>query len=77
MKKSILITILIVLGIAVIIFTNKEGRFIAPVTQSLSTPIPAVTPAAPITFQFDKFTDLELELEKVNPQVLDSEFNYE
>lgn len=75
MKKSILI--LIVLGIIVIIFTNKDGRLIAPATQSLSTPMPTATPAAPIIFQFDKSTDLELELEKVNPQVLDSDFNTE
>lgn len=36
------------------------------------TPIP--TPDAPKTFKFDSSTDLKAELDKVNPQVLDSDF---
>lgn len=36
---------------------------------------PLASPVAPKTFQFDKNTDLKLELEKINPQVLDSDFD--
>lgn len=35
------------------------------------TPLP---PQAPKTFKFDSSTDLKQELEKINPQVLDSDF---
>lgn len=38
----------------------------------ISTPAP--TPDAPKTFKFDSSTDLKSELEKVNPQVSDSDF---
>jgi len=42
--------------------------------QPTPTPVPATTPNAPKTFQFDSSTDLKAELEKVNPQILDSDF---
>ena len=42
--------------------------------QPSPTPAPSPTPNAPKTFQFDSSTDLKMELEKVNPQVLDSDF---
>lgn len=45
------------------IFGNSVGT---------STPIP--TPNAPKTFQFDSSTDLKKELDSINPQVLDSDF---
>ena len=31
-------------------------------------------PEAPKTFKFDRTTDLKVELEKINPKVLDSDF---
>ena len=37
-------------------------------------PTPVASPNAPKTFNFDSSTDLKQELEKVNPQVLDSDF---
>ena len=42
-----------------------------PNAASTPTPIP---PNAPKTFSFDSSTDLKMELEKVNPQILDSDF---
>lgn len=39
-----------------------------------TTPTPVPTPNSPRTFQFDSSTDLKLELDKVNPQMLDSDF---
>ncbi len=48
-----------------------------PQVFSKSTPTPTVIPAppnAPKTFNFDSSTDLKAELEKINPQILDSDF---
>lgn len=32
-------------------------------------------PQAPKTFKFDRSTDLKSELDKINPQILDADFN--
>lgn len=60
---------------------NKSGGLIGPNfiqqiihQQPIPTPVPVAVPVAPKTFQFDSSTDLKMELEKVNPQVLDSDF---
>lgn len=49
--------------------TNPD--FKTPDQQSLATPTPAATPKQ---YQFDASSDLKKELESVNPQVLDSDF---
>lgn len=49
---------------------NKNGNLVEPTP----TPKPAVVSNAPKTFNFDSSTDLKLELDKVNPQILDSDF---
>lgn len=44
---------------------------------AISKPTPEPTPATPVaptTFQFSQTTDLKSELDKVNPEVLDSDF---
>ena len=41
--------------------------------ESVLSPTP-VPPNAPKTFKFDSSTDLKVELEKINPQILDSDF---
>lgn len=74
------ITIAIVILMA-LISGRENDRLVAPgILQNLtkpklvssSTPVP--TPSTPKTFQFDSSTDLKMELEKVNPEVLDSDF---
>ena len=84
MKSKTLTLILLLATILTIAFfvTNKRigslvgPEFIQQIThsqyKSVSTPAP--TPNAPKTFKFDSSTNLKDELDKVNPQVLDSDF---
>lgn len=82
MKKiSLIILITIVIGIGLALISAKGNQslvgfgllnFNKPVPVSTQPPIPA--PNAPKTFNFDSATDLEAELEKINPEVLDSDF---
>ena len=83
MKKIMLIVTitfisLIVINIFVLTPLGWKVNLINPMGQgsqnSDETLTPASTPNAPKTFNFDNSTDLEAELEKVNPQILDSDF---
>ncbi|MBI2599500.1 hypothetical protein HYW43_01100 [Candidatus Daviesbacteria bacterium] len=79
-RKTFLFLIVTILAIALFVMVFKEKtNLISPVNlgrlQTKQTPVPLATPAAPKTFQFDKTTDLKLELEKVDPKVLDSDFD--
>lgn len=70
-KKLLAIIILtIIVGIWLILNSDRRGTLVNPQT-SMATPAP---PQAPKTFKFDRSTDLKLELEKINPEVLDSDF---
>lgn len=73
-RKIIAISILIiVVGMFwVVLSGNKSDKLANP--SPVPTDTPAPTPNAPKTFKFDSSTDLKAELEKVNPQVLDSDF---
>lgn len=85
MKKfTIIITTTIVILIIILMGDRSQnGDLVNPLNKILpsqSTPFPTpvstpVPPQAPKTFQFDSSTDLEAELEKVNPQVLESDFD--
>lgn len=75
MSKKIIpiIVIAFIIIIGIFWFTgdrSKSGDLVKPSVVT-STPAP---PQAPKTFQFDASTDLKAELEKVNPQILDSDF---
>lgn len=82
-NKISIIFIIVIIFIAVILFLTQvektktlvnPGGLLTGKTESLA---PAPTPAppnAPKTFKFDSSTDLDAELEKVDPQVLDSDF---
>lgn len=77
-KKFLTVGMLTILATAVGFFvTNKQDsrlvnpNLVKPTLAPTTTPAP---PVAPTTFQFDGSTDLEAELEKVNPEVLDSDF---
>lgn len=83
-RKKILIAIIILFVTAVLsyMYFSKEKfvnladpRFI--LGSSSVSPTPSVTPKppqAPETFQFDSSTDLKAELEKIQPEVLESDF---
>lgn len=72
MKKTLLVTGVIILVLIWLLSGKKEGSLIGSTPNLI--PAPIVKPNAPKTFQFDSSTDLKQELEKVNPQVLDSDF---
>lgn len=78
--KTLLLIILTVLVTATLYFvTNKKvvnlvGPGVVGSIQQSPNPTPLATPVAPKTFNFDKSTDLQKELESINPQVLDSDF---
>ncbi len=71
----IVITITIILGLGLIF--HQEGQLVSPgfaiwnskKVESSPSSSPAIK-----TFKFDSETDLKMELEKVNPAVLDSDF---
>ena len=76
-----MITILLVALVIVIWLVarnNPQGRLFAPgYSQTLGEQVAEPTNAAPVapkTFELDATSDLEAELEKINPEVLDSDF---
>ena len=78
MKKIIFVTLILIIGYVLFIMAQggspKElvnPNFSQMITKSTPTPTPKPTLK---TFQFDSSTDLKSELEKVNPKVLDSDF---
>lgn len=87
MTKKHFLTIVIFCLIVVAVWqvfkntVNKKGSLVGQTFMQQvinQQPTPTLThttmPTTPKTFQFDSLTDLESELEKVNPQVLDSDF---
>lgn len=77
MNKKILIsiTIIILIIFITIIFRSQEKSVKNLVNPGVATieSTPTLSPT-PKTFKFDSSTDLEKELESINPQVLDSDF---
>lgn len=74
MKKIVWIvpiTITIVVLMA-LISERKNDSLVAPELVSSPTPVP--TSNTPKTFNFDSQTNLKAELEKINPQILESDF---
>lgn len=79
-----IIFIIVIIFIAVVLFltqgektktlVNPGGLLTGKTESPTPVPTPVPTPNAPKTFKFDSSTDLKQELEKVNPQVLDSDF---
>lgn len=86
MNKKILLVIIIFMGLVILkIFVQTPlgwtAKLVSPmglvIQKHASTPAPSPTeapPNEPKTFQFDRSTDLKAELGKINPQVLDSDF---
>ncbi len=74
----IVITTAIFVGFLVFRFAPMgwQTKLISPHLTVVPSPSPLPSPSpTPKTFKFDSSTDLKAELEKVNPQVLDSDFN--
>mgnify|MGYP001596331852 FL=1 len=76
-KKIIFIIILIVITVITIFKFAPQGwegkKMISPFSGTVQTPVPSPTPIKK-EFKFNSSTDLKVELEKVNPQILDSDF---
>lgn len=83
-RKLILVIIVTLFVTAVASYVNSKNYKVGNLTgsgfirnnpnifpTSLTTP---ESPQAPKSFKFNSSTDLKMELEKVNPQVLDSDF---
>lgn len=72
-KKFLIVLAILIVSIFVITKKGSMGNLVNP--QSAPTFVPTLAaPVAPKTFNFDSSTDLKTELEKVNPQILDSDF---
>lgn len=77
----ILIVFITVIVVMIFVRNRETTSLISPnPSQPTSTPesspttIPSATPNIPKTYNFDSSTDLKKELESINPQVLDSDF---
>ena len=64
------IATIIIVGMWLILNADKRSNLVNPQTAT-STPAPS---QAPKTLKYDSSTDLKAELETINPQVLDSDF---
>lgn len=69
-KRLGLLILVLFFGFAVWFFSKSEDK-----KSIMLNPQPTLTPApTPKTFKYDAATNLKQELEKVNPQVLESDF---
>lgn len=71
-KKIIIVGIIFLAVILVLVFSGRKSNpMVTPTSSPSSTPtlLPKLK-----TFQFDSATDLKVELEKVDPKVLDYDF---
>lgn len=75
--KLFLITFVTAVLICILVFSHFQwqGSLVNPwfgkVSKSVPTPLPSSTPKQ---YKFDASTDLKKELEEINPQVLDGDF---
>lgn len=75
----VLILILLTVFFAIVKYAVNENSLISPALQVVSgqKAVPSEAPSiivAPKTYIFDSSTDLKKELDSINPQVLDSDF---
>ena len=72
----ILVVIIIIVGLFILL-PREDGKLVAPgfISSNKKTEVVMPSPSPTVkTFEFDSTTDLNLELEKVDPEVLDSDF---
>lgn len=73
--KKIITFIIIITVITIIIFISNsslKSSLVTPSSVPVSTPVPT-----PKLYQFDEKTDLKMELDSINPEVSDSDFEKE
>lgn len=83
-NKTLLIIVLTVLAIIVVFFviSKRDTSLISPIPKQVgvsagdrqSSPAPAQSPNTPKVIKYDSSTDLQKELESINPEILDSDF---
>lgn len=78
MNKNIFVTAVLILFVVIIFWTIGQNA-VNRNTNSLLNPEPTpqlttVPASTPKTFKFDASTDLKKELDSINPQVLDNDF---
>lgn len=78
MIKKLVLIFIIIAGIFFFWIREKTTDLTSPQTLGVESDQESTTEQVsldpPKTFQFDSATDLKMELNKVNPQVLDSDF---
>lgn len=77
MTAGLILAVVIILWIFLRNPVNGSNLMLNPLGKQsvLSSASPTPSPApTPKTFKFDKSTDLKKELETINPQVLESDF---
>ncbi|MCR4306202.1 MAG: hypothetical protein NUV73_03915 [Candidatus Daviesbacteria bacterium] len=80
-KKILLILFLVILVIIVIFFGIRRSStsLVSPAARQVSaeinnSPMPSTSSNQPKEIRYDSSTDLQKELDSVNPQVIDSDF---
>lgn len=76
-KVTAVLILLLVVILVLVVKHNVDGDSISllnPLGKNMVQSTPAPTPNAPKIFKFDSSTDLKKELDSINPQVLDSDF---
>lgn len=81
MTKTLVISSLITLlfvGLLIFKLRSSKGEVTTPLISAATSPVSNTPISSPTTsprdFKFDKNTDLKNELNKVNPEILESDF---
>lgn len=78
--KSKLIILIVIVAAVVIFFIQRSGvsKLVSPslnqASKQTNEEVPNATPNAPKTYNFDSSSDLKKELDGIDPQILDSDF---
>lgn len=82
-NKTLLIIMLTILATAVVFFVIRgDDSLVSPLSKQVgvsagaqqSSPAPAQSPNTPKVIKYDSSTDLQRELDSINPEVLDGDF---
>ncbi len=82
-NKTFLIIVLIILAVIVGFFVvSRRDSLVSPMPKQVgisagaqqSSPLPIQSPKTPKVIKYDSSTDLQKELDSIDPQVLDSDF---
>lgn len=82
-NKTLLVIMLTILATAVLFFVIRgDDSLVSPISKQVgvsagaqqSSPLPVQSPNTPKVIKYDSSTDLQRELDSINPKVLDSDF---